>query len=190
MTRESARGDASAMAVPQYRACGAPREDARLPRQFGVHARTADYARAGRIGMRIAVIMATCALAACSFSMPLSPFGSQSDPVVTGSTGPVSPLDPALDHEDWRRARAALAVALDPQGNGARAGWENPDTGRAGDFEAASQAFVRDDRVCRDFIARLTLEAGEERRLAGSACRLSETLWRIDDVDSAGPTEG
>ncbi|MGY6567742.1 MAG: RT0821/Lpp0805 family surface protein [Salinarimonas sp.] len=140
--------------------------------------------------MRIAVIMASCALAACSFSMPLSPFGSQPDPVVTGSIGPVSPLDPALDHEDWRRARAALAVALDPQGNGARAGWENPDTGRAGDFEAASAAFVRDDRVCRDFIAHLTLEAGEERRLAGSACRLSENLWRIDDVDSARPKEG
>ncbi|QRN80760.1 MAG: hypothetical protein JK586_04215 [Nocardiopsis sp. BM-2018] len=190
MMRECARRDACALARTQYRAWRARREDAQLPRQFGFHARAAGCARAGRFSMRIAVIMASCALAACSFSMPLSPFGSQPDPVVTGSIGPVSPLDPALDHEDWRRARAALAVALDPQGNGARAGWENPDTGRAGDFEAASAAFVRDDRVCRDFIAHLTLEAGEERRLAGSACRLSENLWRIDDVDSARPKEG
>ena len=135
-----------------------------------------------RIVMRAMVIGATFALAACSFSMPLSPFGGQPDPVVTGSIGPVSPLDPALDQEDWRRARSALAVALDPQGNGARVAWDNPESGRHGDFEAASGAFVRDDRVCRAFTARFVHESGDERRLSGSACRLSETLWRIDDV--------
>jgi len=135
-----------------------------------------------RIVMRAMVIGATFALAACSFSMPLSPFGGQKDPVVTGSIGPVSPLDPSLDLEDWRRARSALAVALDPQGNGTRVAWDNPESGRSGDFEAASGAFVRDDRVCRDFTASLTHGSGDVRRLSGSACRLSETLWRIDNV--------
>jgi len=135
-----------------------------------------------RVLCALVIGVTTSALGACSFSMPLSPFGGQPDPVVTGSIGPVSPLDPALDHEDWRRARSALAVALDPQGNGTRVAWDNPESGRHGNFEAASGAFVRDDRVCREFTALIARESGDERRLSGSACRLSETLWRIDDV--------
>jgi surface antigen len=177
MMRDQARKEASAVPPQQYRAWQAMSEDAVSPARFGFRARAAK-----RIIIRTITVGTACALAACSFSMPLSPFGSTTDPVVTGSIGPISPLDPSLDQEDWRRARAALAVALDPQGNGARAGWENPETGRSGDFEAASRAFVRDDRVCRDFTAQLSLESGDERRLRGSACRFSENLWRVDDV--------
>lgn len=143
-----------------------------------------------RIAARLATGFAALALGACAIAIPLSPFGA-SEPLTTGSIGPVSPLDPALDVEDWRRARSAMAVALDPQGNGATASWENPDSGRRGKFEAASRAYARGDRVCRDFRAVLG-RAGEaqERVVAGAACRVSESLWRIESVDGGAAPGG
>ncbi len=126
--------------------------------------------------------------AACSMSFPLDSM-MPADPVTTGSIGPVSPLAPELDAEDWRRARAALSVALDPQGNGARASWDNPDSGRGGAFVPAALPYVKDDRVCRDFLAELDLLA-ERREVTGSACRLSGGEWRIHEVEEAGGKPG
>jgi surface antigen len=121
-------------------------------------------------------------MSACSVSFPLESMLPQ-DPVTTGSIGPISPLAPDLDHEDWRRARSAMAVALDPLGNGARATWDNPETGRAGAFAASTRPFVQDDRVCRGFLAELRVKPGHSREVAGSACRHSEGEWRIDEID-------
>jgi surface antigen len=47
---------------------------------------------------------------------------------------PKSSLAGILDAEDWRRAKAALSTALDPQGNGSLVGWDNPDSGNKGSF--------------------------------------------------------
>ncbi|MCC5978602.1 MAG: hypothetical protein JJU21_11105 [Salinarimonas sp.] len=129
-------------------------------------------------------------LSACSISMPLSPFGAAQEPLTTGSIGPVSPLADVHDHEDWRRARAALAVALDPQGSGTRVTWDNPDTGNGGAFESASKAYVQDDRVCRDFAADLSFAEKNPRVVSGIACRMSESDWRIDRTAPRGERAG
>lgn len=63
-------------------------------------------------------------LAGCSMSFPISPLMSAKEDA-TG-TVPKSPIASLLEPEDWRRAKAALSTALDPQGNGSLVGWENP----------------------------------------------------------------
>lgn len=100
--------------------------------------------------------------------------------VPTGSTSPraVSPLSPDLNPEDWRRARAALGVALDPQGSGASVSWDNPDSGLKGSFAPVGQPFVQDDEVCRAFIAVMHNHSS----LQGTACRPSGGDWSVKEV--------
>jgi surface antigen len=130
------------------------------------------------------VIVAALAgpLAACSLALPVATLTSD-DPVVTSSIVPkaVSPLSPDLGEEDWRRARAALAVALDPQGSGSQVSWDNPDTSVKGSFTPVGQPFVADDKICRAFLASLTGTSGASS-LQGTACRPSGGEWVIRDV--------
>ena len=81
--------------------------------------------RRARICASVSVV--SVAMALCGCSQPLLIFRGDppaaprvvEEPTVTGSIEkrPVSFGDD-LAEEDWRRARAALGVALDPQGNG------------------------------------------------------------------------
>lgn len=105
--------------------------------------------------------------------------------LVTGSIAPkaASPLSPRLDQEDWRRARAALATALDPQGNGGVVRWENGESGRKGSFAPVGNAYLVKDEICRSFVASLMLDEPEQW-LQGSACRVSPTEWTIKDAKS------
>ena len=92
----------------------------------------------------------------------------------------VSPLSAELGIEDWRRAKGAMAVALDPQGSGSPVTWDNPDTGFKGTFTPVGQPFVKGDEICRAFLAGLTGQATSS--LQGTACRLSGEEWAIKDV--------
>jgi surface antigen len=183
MTRESARTGSGPASKALYRASRLWREGVIMPRP--------DERRACAHLRRLAFTGIVCLpLAACSISMPLSPFGAAQEPLTTGSIGPVSPLADKHDHEDWRRARAALAVALDPQGSGTPVSWGNPESGNGGAFESASKAYVRDDRVCRDFAAELSFAEKPPRAVSGIACRMSETDWRIDTLAPRGDAAG
>ena len=119
----------------------------------------------------------------CSLSFPIS--GVKSDVATTGSVDRTvallspSPASPALDREDLRRARAAMVVALDPQGNGARAGWQNPQSGAHGGFAASAPPYADHDRVCRRFSGEVVPAGGSERRLTGSACREGDGTWQV-----------
>ncbi len=122
------------------------------------------------------------AVAGCSVAIPIT--GLQTDPNPTGSIGKaVAVLSPGLDGEDLRRAKAALAVALDPQGNGARVVWQNPQSGAKGAFTAAAPPFADEDRVCRAFAGEVSPPAAAERRLAGSACREGDGSWIVRAVE-------
>jgi hypothetical protein len=118
----------------------------------------------------------------CSLSYPIASLVPE-DPPATSSVAPkpVSPLSPELGAEDWRRARGALGVALDPQGSGAAVSWENPDTAMKGRFTPVGQAFVKSDEICRAFLA---LVEGQETTasLQGTACRPSGGEWAIREV--------
>lgn len=118
----------------------------------------------------------------CSLSWQLgSMMPDESD--VTGSITPrdPSPLSPKLNAEDWRRARAAMAVALDLQGNGKPAGWDNPDSGARGTFAAAGQPYVVKDVICRGFLAGIGGKLPAQD-LQGAACRNGPDDWTIKDV--------
>ena len=134
----------------------------------------------GRVAGAGVVLLLGLMLGGCAVSMPIT---SLLDRDTTGSISPkpVSPLSPDLGPEDWRRAKAALAVALDPQGNGAAVNWENPETRQKGTFAPVGAPFVKNDLVCRAFVA--SLAAGEEPRWRqGSACRPTGGEWTIQDV--------
>lgn len=143
--------------------------------------------RARRLGMMLLAL----SLAGCSISTPIaSLIGGDEDEVATGSIPQAAPksgagtrLSDRLNGEDWRRARAALAVALDPEGNGTPVKWDNPETKASGSFAAGGAFFTRNHFVCRPFLETLRL-GGVETSTKGSACRQGPSDWVIDDHDA------
>ncbi|HZH50492.1 MAG TPA: RT0821/Lpp0805 family surface protein [Microvirga sp.] len=116
---------------------------------------------------------------ACSFSFGV--VGLEEEPQATGSIArPAVSLSSDLDDEDWRRARAALAVALDPQGPGTQVSWDNPASDRKGTFTPTGAPFVKDDEICRSFTALIT--GASSANLQGTACRPSGGEWAIKEV--------
>lgn len=128
----------------------------------------------------------------CSLSLPMMGAASLSgvdlEPTGTiakapaAASAPASPVSRNLDVEDWRRARAALATALDPQGNGATVAWDNPQTGSKGSFIPVAAPYPVEGQVCRAFIARI--DSGESKEVVqGSACRTGGTDdWTVRDI--------
>ena len=141
-----------------------------------------NFLRSGVIWRLSAVAILAGALAGCATAIPLPSFTAVSKDDVTGSIGQVSPLSSHLDGEDWRRARGALAVALDPQGNGAPVNWENPQSRNKGSFIPVGQAWVKDDNVCRTFLAELG-GAHAPQQLQGNACRDKAGEWFVGKVE-------
>ncbi len=119
---------------------------------------------------------------ACSLSLGTSALDDD-EPKATGAipAKAVTPLSADLDEEDWRRAKAALGVALDPQGPGTQVSWDNPDTTRKGTFTPVGSPFVKNDEICRAFLATLVTKDGT-KSLQGTACRPSGGEWAIKDV--------
>ena len=134
--------------------------------------------------------LAAMTLCGCSLSLPSMSSSTGVDYEATGSikpskplaapvvAPPASPLSARLDPEDWRRARAALGVALDPQGNGATVAWSNPQSGRAGSFVPVAAPYPVDGQVCRAFIAKIDAD-----HVQGAACRIGGTDdWDVKNV--------
>ena len=107
------------------------------------------------------------------------------DPTSTGSIDK-RPLGFGKDlgAEDWRRANAALAVALDPQGNGRPVKWDNPETTLRGSVNPTGLPYVSNDHVCRDFLASVISPAGG-RFVRGTGCKPSGGEWILTRVRPA-----
>ena len=90
-----------------------------------------------------------------------------------------SPLSPELGEEDWRRAKAALAVALDPQGAGARVSWDNPDTDAEGRLHPGRPALREERRDLPRLPRRRSHGQGAAAALAGH--RLPAIRRRMGD---------
>jgi surface antigen len=126
-------------------------------------------------------------LGACSLSVGVMGL-KEDEPEATGAITPAAaiPLSPHLNEEDWRRAKAALAVALDPQGPGTQVSWDNPDTAMKGSFTPTGAPYVKNDEICRAFSAHLSGPAAAS--LQGAACRPSGGEWAIKDIKPAKAT--
>lgn len=131
----------------------------------------------------VAAGMIALAAGACSFSFGVVGLDERDpEPVATGSIAPKAPiaLSAELDEEDWRRAKAALAVALDPQGPGTLVSWDNPATSMKGHFTPTGAPFVKNDEICRSFSAHLS--GPSTAALHGTACRPSGGEWTLKEV--------
>ncbi|WP_245444552.1 RT0821/Lpp0805 family surface protein [Microvirga sp. KLBC 81] len=128
----------------------------------------------------LAVGMIALSAGACSFS-----FGTvglqEEEPQVTDSVSRTAVrLSPGLNEEDWRRAKAALSVALDPQRPGTQVSWDNPASDRKGTFTPTSAPFVKDDQICRNFTA--LINGSSSSSVQGMACRPSGGGWVIKGI--------
>ncbi|GEP01030.1 RT0821/Lpp0805 family surface protein [Methylobacterium haplocladii] len=128
--------------------------------------------------------------ALCGCSGPILSFASDPKPEVreptsTGSiTKPPTSFGRDLDDEDWRRAHAALAVALDPQGNGKPVKWENPETAMRGSVNPTGLPYVSNDEICRDFLASVVAPA-TSRFVRGTGCKPSGGGWELKRLKAA-----
>jgi len=145
--------------------------------------RQQDYPLARRL---IACGILCQGLAACAVATPLA---NGIDPKPTGSINAPTPKAPAalpatLDAEDRRRALGALAIALDPQGNGAAVHWDNPVSKAHGLVAPVGYAYPSNDLVCRDFSAQFDMPSGVQTR-RGAACRDKSAQWTIAELRPA-----
>jgi len=148
-----------------------------------------------RLRLPVAMTAASLAVLLCGCSQPLLVFRGEpaaappvaEEPVVTGSIEkrPAS-FGSDLGEEDWRRARAALSVALDPQGNGRPVKWDNPETGLHGAVNPTGLPYVADDLICRNFLASV-IGPGSSRFVRGTGCKPSGGHWTLKRVRAAGP---
>ncbi len=115
--------------------------------------------------------------------MPIASLRPAGDDV-TGSNSTV-PFGRLLDEEDRRREKAALATAIDPQGNGAAVHWENPKSGNKGAFTATGPAYDLDSKVCRGFHGELSLDS-KPRTVNGVACAVSAGDWEVRETKRRG----
>jgi surface antigen len=137
--------------------------------------------------LRLVGGLALCqGLAACSVTAPLgvdaSPTGSISAPPQKETAKPSLPA--SLDEEDRRRALGALAIALDPQGNGASVNWDNPVSKAHGKVTPMGYAYPANDLICREFAAQFDTKAGAQAA-RGSACRDKSAQWSIAALQPA-----
>lgn len=111
--------------------------------------------------------------------------GPVEEPATTGSIDR-KPLGFGADlgAEDWRRASAALAVALDPQGNGRPVKWDNPETTLRGSVNPTGLPYVANELVCRDFLASVISPAGS-RFVRGTGCKPSGGEWGLTRIRAA-----
>ena len=160
-----------------------------------------------RVGSAVRVVGLTVLLGLSGCGLPIITFqGEEIAEAGTGKSGgaqakAVLPEDPVstgsidkrplgfghdLGAEDWRRASAALAVALDPQGNGRPVKWDNPETTLRGSVNPTGLPYVSNDLVCRDFLASVITPA-KSRFVRGTGCKPSGGEWTLTRVRQAKP---
>ncbi|AWN38599.1 RT0821/Lpp0805 family surface protein [Methylobacterium radiodurans] len=156
--------------------------------------------RANPVGRARRLVLGAALLSGlCGCSQPLLVFrqtaekpakvdvADTADPVVTGSIAkrPAS-FGTDLGDEDWRRARAALGVALDPQGNGRPVKWDNPESGLRGSINPTGLPYVSNDLICRDFLASV-IAPERSRFVRGTGCKPSGGTWELRHLRVSKP---
>jgi surface antigen len=156
-----------------------------LQRNIGLYSR-----RACLIGCAFVIAPV---LSACSITFPIFSTAGKDEPHAAETTAslalsapqqPVSPLATLsrdLGPEDMRRALGAMALALDPQGNGTAVTWDNPETGLKGIFTPVGGPFLNEDQICRVFLSSTQTQTGSAA-YRGTACRPSGGEWSLREL--------
>ena len=84
--------------------------------------------------------------------------------------------------------KAALATALDPQGDGAPVKWDNPRSGASGAFAPAGKAYPSDAKICRAFATQIERKAGAAA-MRGVACADKDGAWTIAAIAPSSAEE-
>ena len=127
--------------------------------------------------------------AGCGMTFPMTSFLDKGDVEKTGSIISSSVSNSTdeklsgLEDEDWRRAKSALTLALDPQGPGTVVKWDNPDSGRKGSFIPSGVPFVESNEICRSFQAEFIEKSGISQIYEGKSCRPSGEDWVIKRLE-------
>lgn len=136
-------------------------------------------------GTGLALLAGGCSISIPGFSSMVQTPEPKPVVMTTASVRPGererSPLSDHLGPEDIRRAHGAMALALDPQGNGSPVSWDNAESKSSGRFTPVALPFLKDDEICRAFLTTIRTEM-EQRSLQGTACRLSGGDWTIKDL--------
>lgn len=143
-------------------------------------------------GLALAACLAV-ATGGCSVSFPIIGFSDKSEDLAATTSsvlpasapakgGPLASLASELGPEDLRRADGAMALALDPQGNGAAVNWDNAQSGAKGSFIPVGGPFLKADEICRAFIASVQTQT-KPYKLQGTACRPSGGEWAVMQMD-------
>jgi hypothetical protein len=130
--------------------------------------------------------------AGCSLTMNIPGFGGAEEETTASIAPPQAAVFAIpLDDEDWRRANAALSLAVDPQGAGLPVNWDNPASRKSGRFEPSGALALVGDTVCRPFRAKV-IQNPHEKLVArevmheGQACRTGPGEWAMRDVKPIG----
>jgi surface antigen len=146
-------------------------------------------ARAQRAFLALALALLTTG---CALTMSIPGFGGADDETTASiNPTPVAVFAIPLDDEDWRRANAALTLAVDPQGAGLPVNWDNPASKKHGRFEPTGGLAVIGNTVCRPFRALVAQKphdklAAREVTHQGQACRTGPGEWAMRDVKPSG----
>jgi surface antigen len=136
-------------------------------------------------GITAALALGGCGLPIITFQSEPAEASALPEPASTGSIAkdPTS-FGSDLGAEDWRRAHAALTVALDPQGNGRPVKWDNPETALRGSVNPTGLPYVANDQICRDFLASV-IKADNSRFVRGTGCKPSGGAWELKRIRAA-----
>jgi hypothetical protein len=96
------------------------------------------------------------ALGGCSISMP-GPALMDLEP--TGSIRAKASANP-IDARDWPIAEPAMRAVIRAEATAKPESWNNPETGRNGQFAAVASSFTRGGVTCRAFVAKIEAADG------------------------------
>ncbi len=82
-----------------------------------------------------------------------------------------------LDERDTLLAERNAQDSLEYAPTGSTAEWQNPDTGRSGDF-TVDRTYVQVGGPCREYTTTVHID-GERRKAFGRACRHNDGSWEI-----------
>ncbi|MHA7775698.1 RT0821/Lpp0805 family surface protein [Roseibium sp. M-1] len=119
------------------------------------------------------VVCGAFAISGCSLVSQDSPGATPQSPKLTQTT------ETGLQSSDQAMAGKNLQAALENSLSGKPQRWENPASGASGSATPLKTWKNDDGAFCRSYTERYRLASGQSVNREGSACRMSNAVWKI-----------